>query len=101
MSVAAWIALFSPAGAVVLLALGGNRIPGRLAGWIASLSALVSFVCSVSRVLAPPRQGRGGAGRADLDALYTWISTGASSPSAPDTFRAGLTISMDPLTVFA
>jgi NADH-quinone oxidoreductase subunit L len=97
-SIAAWIALFSPAAAVVLLALGGNRIPGRLAGWIASLSALVSFACSI--VVFAFLLGKDAEDRAEqYSTLYTWISTGADR-FAEDGFRAGLTISMDPLTVF-
>ncbi len=99
MEIAAWIALFSPAAAVVLLAIGGNRIPRRLAGWIASSSALVSFACSA--VVFSFLLGKDGEERAEqYSTLYTWVSTGASEGSAPDTFRAGLTISMDPLTVF-
>ncbi len=99
MSIAAWIALASPAAAVALLALGGDRIPGRLAGWIASLSALISFGCSV--VVFSFLLGKDGEERAEqASTLYTWISTGANEGGASDTFRAGLTISMDPLTVF-
>jgi NADH-quinone oxidoreductase subunit L len=96
--IAAWIALFSPAAAVLLLALGGNRIPGRLAGWIASLSALLSFACSV--VVFSFLAGKDEEERAEqYSTLYTWLSTGAER-TADDGFRAGLTISMDPLTVF-
>jgi NADH-quinone oxidoreductase subunit L len=98
-TIAAWIALFSPAAAVVLIALGGNRVSGRVAGWIASLSALVSFVCSV--VVFFFLLGRDAEERAEqTSTLYTWLSTGAGGQTAPDAFRVGLTISLDPLTVF-
>jgi NADH-quinone oxidoreductase subunit L len=96
--IAAWIALFSPAAAVLLIALGGNRVPGQLAGWIASLSALVSFACSV--VVFSILLGKDPEERAEqASTLYTWISTGADR-LAEDGFRAGLTISIDPLSVF-
>jgi NADH-quinone oxidoreductase subunit L len=97
-TIAAWIALFSPAAAVLLIALSGNRISGQLAGWIASLSALVSFACSV--VVFSLLLGKEPEERAEqASTLYTWISTGADR-FAEDGFRAGLTISIDPLSVF-
>jgi NADH-quinone oxidoreductase subunit L len=98
MEVAAWIALFSPAAGVLLIALGGNRITGQFAGWIASLSALVSFVCSI--LVFSILLGKEPDERADqVSTLYTWISTGADRLSE-DGFRAGLTISIDSLSVF-
>jgi NADH-quinone oxidoreductase subunit L len=97
-TIAAWIALFSPAAGVLLIALAGIRITGRLAGWIASLSALVSFACSL--VVFSFLLGKEPEERAEqASTLYTWISTGADR-LAEDGFRAGLTISIDPLSVF-
>jgi NADH-quinone oxidoreductase subunit L len=96
--IAAWIALFSPAAAVLLIALAGQRITGQLAGWIASLSALASFVCSV--VVFSILLGKEPEERAEqTSTLYTWISTGTDR-LAEDGFRAGLTISIDSLSVF-
>jgi NADH-quinone oxidoreductase subunit L len=98
MQIAAWIALFSPAAGVLLITLAGNRINGQLAGWIASLSALVSFVCSL--VVFSILLGKDPEERAEqASTLYTWISTGADRLT-DDGFRAGLTISIDSLSVF-
>jgi len=44
---AAWITLFSPAAAVVVLALAGTRVSRRAAGLVATTSVLVSFIASV------------------------------------------------------
>jgi NADH-quinone oxidoreductase subunit L len=98
MAIAAWIALAAPALAVALIAFGGNRLPGRAAGWVASLSALVSFAASV--VVFALLLGKEEEERVDqYSTLYTWVSTGAER-TAGDGFRAGLTITMDPLSVF-
>ena len=47
MTSAAWVSLFSPAVAVVLIALAGHRISGRQAGFLAAGSTFVSFVATV------------------------------------------------------
>ena len=52
MTAAAWIALFSPAVAVLVIALAGTRITRSLAGLLAAGSVLVSFVCSVIAFVA-------------------------------------------------
>ena len=48
MAALAWIALFSPAVAVVVIALLGERITRYTAGLLAAGSTLVSFVCTVA-----------------------------------------------------
>jgi NADH-quinone oxidoreductase subunit L len=88
--VAAWIALFSPAVAVCLLALGGRAIPGRAAGWIASLATLVSFAASV--LVFVSLLGRHAEERSETSTLWTWLSAGE--------LRVGLEILIDPLAVF-
>jgi len=97
-AVAAWIVLASPAAAVALIALAGGRISGRVAGWIASLSALTSFVCSLvvfSLLLGENPDERAG----HVSTLFTWLSTGTEG-SGSDSVRIGLTVAIDPLSVF-
>ena len=48
MDVLAWTALFSPAVAVVAIALLGERIDRRSAGLLASGSTFLSFVCTAA-----------------------------------------------------
>jgi NADH-quinone oxidoreductase subunit L len=90
MIASAWIALFSPAAAVFLLALGGQRISRRMAGIIASGSTFVSFFCSayvLGRLLTESPEER-----THASTLWTWLSAGD--------LRAGLEIVVDPLSVF-
>jgi NADH-quinone oxidoreductase subunit L len=90
MIVAAWIALFSPAAAVVAIALAGRRLSRRGAGVVASASTLVSFVCSV--VALATLLGRDAEARFEQSSLWTWLSAGD--------LRFGLEIVVDPLSVF-
>ena len=91
MTSAAWIALFSPAVAVVAIALAGTRISGRQAGYLASGATLVSFVASLVafvRLLDLHEEERSG----HSSTLWTWLSAGD--------LRFGLEIAVDPLSVF-
>ena len=47
MITAAWITLLSPLAAAVLITLGGTVISRRQAGYLATLSVLVSFVAAL------------------------------------------------------
>jgi NADH-quinone oxidoreductase subunit L len=87
---ASWIALFSPAAAVVLLAVAGQRISRRGAGLVASASVLVSFVCSVIAFAA--LLGEGPEERSHSSSLWTWLTAGS--------FRVDMQIVVDPLSVF-
>jgi NADH-quinone oxidoreductase subunit L len=88
--VAAWIALFSPAAAVVAIALLGMRITRFQAGLLASGATLVSFVCSlvafVSLLGEDPEE------RTHFSTLWTWLSAGG--------LEIGVQILVDPLSVF-
>src|SRR5215213_11842423 len=98
MDVAAWIALVSPAAAVLLIALAGERITGRAAGWVASLSALTAFVCSA--IVFFVLLGENPEERThNTSTLFTWLSSGAERTTT-DGIRIGLTITLDPLSVF-
>jgi NADH-quinone oxidoreductase subunit L len=87
---ASWLCLFSPAGAVVLLALAGNRVSRRQAGLVASGSVAISFLCSayvLARLLT-----EGAEERSHASTLWTWLTAGD--------FRADMQILVDPLSVF-
>src|SRR5215210_9039180 len=87
---AAWICLLSPLGASALITLAGTRISRRAAGYVATLSVLLSFVTALIaffRLLdeSPER-------RTHASTLWTWLT-------ASD-FHVGLSILVDPLSVF-
>jgi NADH-quinone oxidoreductase subunit L len=90
MITAAWIALFSPAAAVVLIALLGMRIRRFTAGLIAAGATLVSFVCSV--IVFVTLLGEHPEERTHYSTLWTWLSAGS--------FKVGAQILVDPLSVF-
>ena len=74
MTYAAWIALFSPAVGVCVIALAGQRISGRVAGYLASGSTLVSFVATL--VVFAGLLGRHEEDRSESSTLWTWLSAG-------------------------
>jgi NADH-quinone oxidoreductase subunit L len=87
---AAWICLLSPLGAALLITLGGTRISRRAAGYLATLSVLVSFVAALValfRLLDEPAEER-----SHVSTLWTWLTAGD--------FEVGLSILVDPLSVF-
>jgi NADH-quinone oxidoreductase subunit L len=86
----AWICLLSPLAAAVLITLGGTRITRRQAGYLATLSVLLSFVTALItffRLLDEPAEER-----SHVSTLWTWLSAGD--------FQVGLSILVDPLSVF-
>jgi NADH-quinone oxidoreductase subunit L len=86
----AWICLLSPLAAAVLITLGGTRITRRQAGYLATLSVLVSFAAALItffRMLDEPADDR-----SHVSTLWTWLSAGD--------FKVGLSILVDPLSVF-
>ena len=90
MIAAAWIALFAPAAAVVLIALAGTGISRSAAGFVAAGSALVSFVCSV--IVFAVLLGESPEERIHSSTLWTWLSAG--------NLKIGAEIQVDPLSVF-
>jgi NADH-quinone oxidoreductase subunit L len=90
MIAAAWICLFSPAVAVLSIALAGNRISRFQAGVLASAATGLSFVCSVIAFVG--LLGDRPEERSHTSTLWTWLSAGD--------FRAGVEIAVDPLSVF-
>ena len=90
MITAAWIALFAPAVAVVLIGFLRDSITRAQAGGVAALGTLVSFIASLVAFVsllgdAPDDRGR-------LSTLYTWLSAGD--------LQIGMDIFIDPLSVF-
>jgi NADH-quinone oxidoreductase subunit L len=87
---AAWICLFAPAAAVVVIALAGMRINGFTAGVIASGATGISFVCALIAFFS--LLGEGAEEREHTSTLWTWLSAGD--------LRFGAEITIDPLSVF-
>jgi len=87
---AAWTALVSPAVAVVLIALAGERITRRGAGFLAAGATLVSFVATLVVFFA--LLGRDAEERSESSTLWTWLSAGD--------LRFEFEIAIDPLSVF-
>jgi NADH-quinone oxidoreductase subunit L len=87
---AAWICLLAPVVGTVVITLAGMRISGRVAGWLATLSTVVAFggaVASFAWLLSEdPHQ------RAHMSTPYTWLGA--------DGFHFGMSILLDPLSVF-
>jgi NADH-quinone oxidoreductase subunit L len=87
---AAWIALLSPAAAVLAIAVAGNRVSRFQAGLLASAATGVSFTCSlITFVLL---LGESPEERSHVSTLWTWLSAGD--------LRFGAEIAIDPLSVF-
>ncbi len=90
MIVAAWVCLLSPLVAVVVITLGGMRIPRRLTGWIATTSTTISFAGAV--VALAKLLGEDADQRHHYSTAWTWLGAGP--------YHFGLTIFVDPLSVF-
>src|SRR3989440_3221101 len=86
--VAAWICLLSPLAAALLIALLGNGISRRGAGYLATLAALVSFGAACVAFFA--LWGDAPHDRSHYSTVWTWLQSGS--------FSAGLRILVDPLS---
>jgi NADH-quinone oxidoreductase subunit L len=90
MIAAAWVCLLAPLGAAVAITLGGTRWSRRAAGYLATASVATSFVASAIAffsILGNPEEER-----AHLSTAWTWLSAGD--------FNVGLTLLVDPLSIF-
>jgi NADH-quinone oxidoreductase subunit L len=87
---AAWVCLFSPFAAAVLITLGGTRLPRRLTGYLATASVAVAFVAAVVDFVAI--LGRDGSDQQQISTAWTWLEAGS--------FNVGLSVLVDPLSVF-
>ncbi len=88
MTNAAWICLLSPLAAAVLITLLGKYLPRKGAGYVATLSVLVSFIAALSAFSGlldeSPEE------RSHTSTLWTWLTAGD--------FEVGLTILLDPVS---
>jgi NADH-quinone oxidoreductase subunit L len=90
MIAAAWICLISPLAAALAITLCGNRITRRGAGYLATLSTLVSFVAAV--VAFAGLLGDDPEERYHPSTLWSWLTAGQ--------LDFGLRIVVDPLSTF-
>jgi NADH-quinone oxidoreductase subunit L len=90
MITAAWVCLFSPLAASLVITLGGTRLSRRVAGYVATLSVAVSFIAAAVAFFAIV--GREEDDRSHLTTAWTWLSAGD--------LDIGLTLLVDPLSVF-
>jgi NADH-quinone oxidoreductase subunit L len=87
---AAWICLLSPLAASLAITLAGTSISRRAAGYLATASVAVSFVATLVTFFG--LIGRETEEREEVSTLWTWLSAGD--------FEVGLSILVDPLSVF-
>ncbi len=90
MIAAAWTCLLAPLAAALVITLAGNRITRRGAGYLATVSAGVSFVAAV--VAFALLLGDAPAKRAHVSTAWSWLTAGK--------LDFGLSILVDPLSVF-
>ena len=86
---AAWLCLLSPLAATVAIALLGNRLSRRQAGYLSTATTLVSFAAAVVAFAA--MLGESPAARAHATSSWTWLSAGQ--------YHFGLTLLSDQLSV--
>jgi len=86
---AAWVCLLSPLAAVLAIALGGNRLPRRTAGYLATGSTAVSFVAAVAALIAT--LGHTASHRQTVSTAFGLIETNA--------FKINLNLLVDPLSL--
>jgi NADH-quinone oxidoreductase subunit L len=86
----AWICLLSPLAATGLITLAGERISRRGAGYVATLSCLIAFGGALVTFIT--LLGRNAEDRDVVSTAWTWLSGGS--------YRSGLEVMIDPLSVF-
>jgi NADH-quinone oxidoreductase subunit L len=86
----AWICLVSPLAAALAITLLGRRLTRRAAGYLASASVLVAFVGAV--VAFAGLLGESAGARSHISTGWEWLTAG--------NFHVGLSILLDPLSVF-
>jgi len=86
----AWICLLSPLAAAALITLGGQRLTRRAAGYLATLSCFVAFGGALATFIG--LLGRDGSQRQVVSTAWLWLTGGS--------YRSGLEVLIDPLSVF-
>jgi NADH-quinone oxidoreductase subunit L len=85
-----WLILAFPLAGTVIIALGWRVLPGRLPGWIATSAIFLAFLSSIGALLDLLDHSE--EERQLVDTAWTYASTGD--------FKIGLSILVDPLSVF-
>jgi NADH-quinone oxidoreductase subunit L len=86
----AWICLLSPLAATCLITLGGERLSRRGAAYLSTLACFVAFGGALASFIG--LLGRDGGDRREISTAWTWITGGS--------YRSGLEVIIDPLSVF-
>src|SRR5881396_1070906 len=86
----AWICLLSPLAAAGLITAGGERLSRRAAGYVATLACFVAFGGALASFIG--LLGRDGGQRRVISTAWTWLAAGS--------YRSGLEVIIDPLSVF-
>jgi NADH-quinone oxidoreductase subunit L len=86
---AAWVCLLAPLGAALAIALAGNRLPRRAAGYLATTSTAVSFIAAIVAFAAT--LDRHASNRETVSTAFGWVETHALS------FKLALLV--DPLSL--
>jgi NADH-quinone oxidoreductase subunit L len=89
MNAAAWVCLASPLAATIALALAGTRISRRGAGYLSTVSTMVSFAAAVAAFVS--MLGESPDARAHATTSWTWLSAGQ--------YSFGFTLLTDQLSV--
>jgi NADH-quinone oxidoreductase subunit L len=85
----AWVCLLAPLTAVLAIALGGNRLPRRTAGYLATGSTVISFAAAVTALIAT--LGKSASQRQTVSTAFGLIETHA--------FKINLNLLVDPLAL--
>jgi NADH-quinone oxidoreductase subunit L len=85
-----WLVLAFPLAGMLTVGLLWERLPGRLAGWIASGAIFGSFLASIGMLV--DLQSRSPEARTLVDSAWTYAATSG--------FKADVQILVDPLSVF-
>jgi NADH-quinone oxidoreductase subunit L len=85
-----WLVLAFPLAGTLVISLGWRVLPGRLPGWIATAAIFLAFLSSIGALLDLLDHSE--KNRQLVDTAWTYASTGD--------FKVGLSILVDPLSVF-
>jgi NADH-quinone oxidoreductase subunit L len=85
-----WLILCFPLAGMLIVAFGWRLLPGRLPGWIATSAIFLAFLASIGALVELLDHSE--EERQLVDTAWTYASTG--------NFKAGLSILVDPLSVF-
>ena len=84
----AWVCLLAPLAGALAIALAGERISRRTAGWISTLTTFVAFVGALDAFIR--LWSEDASKREQLSTAYTWLAAGD--------FEVGFQILLDPLS---